>query len=282
MAASTSRRTSGLTLGEPLTTRETVARETPARWATSSRVVLVRRFRPLGLGHRQLRLSVRALSRSLRTISPLVKRALSRSFRIAFRRRLRSDGVGRASCRRERAPLCETSRHGSTTATLAAPTTRPRPRALRGRHRHRGPLPAADRLEDVLRLLDGLRRRAAEHATSARSASACRARCRRSTAGPSSTSSRPALAIEATAPAATRWDRKNYFYPDLPKGYQISQYDLPLASLGRLTFDTSDGPFTVGDHPRAPRGGHGQARPRDRRRRAARSASSTSTGPARR
>ena len=42
------------------------------------------------------------------------------------------------------------------------------------------------------------------------------------------------LAIGATVPEVTRWDRKNYFYPDLPKGYQISQYDLPLASGGTL------------------------------------------------
>ncbi len=53
-------------------------------------------------------------------------------------------------------------------------------------------------------------------------------------------------AIEAQTPEATRWDRKNYFYPDLPKGYQISQYDLPLAARGSVTVDTSDGPFTIG------------------------------------
>ena len=49
------------------------------------------------------------------------------------------------------------------------------------------------------------------------------------------------LAIDAKISRRSIFARKNYFYPDLPKGYQISQYELPIVQSGKIEIELSDG-----------------------------------------
>ena len=54
---------------------------------------------------------------------------------------------------------------------------------------------------------------------------------------------RTAVALNCEIPEFTKWDRKQYYYPDLPKGYQISQFDLPMSQKGHLEISHPQGEF---------------------------------------
>ena len=53
------------------------------------------------------------------------------------------------------------------------------------------------------------------------------------------------LALGCNIARHTKWDRKSYYYPDLPKNYQISQYDLPLCAEGSFALQTEEGTKTI-------------------------------------
>ena len=54
------------------------------------------------------------------------------------------------------------------------------------------------------------------------------------------------IAVEADINRRSVFARKNYFYPDLPKGYQISQFEIPIVAGGHIMIDTADGDKRIG------------------------------------
>ena len=71
------------------------------------------------------------------------------------------------------------------------------------------------------------------------------------------------LALGCTIHEKSIFARKNYFYPDLPKGYQISQFEEPIATHGHLDIEVDGVARARGHHARA----HGRRRGQERARR---------------
>ena len=105
---------------------------------------------------------------------------------------------------------------------------------IRGRHRPRGARAARDAIEDLLLVVGGVRRRA-EHATPIRSAWVCPGAAGTEPRGRRA-AVRLGLAVGCKIRQRCRFARKHYFYPDLPKGFQISQFDEPICEGGTVEF----------------------------------------------
>ena len=284
MAASTSRRMSGLTRGDPLTTRETVARDTPAREATSSRVVP---FRPRAgaFATEPIPPCESALTCDSHCSSPLSR---ERSHASHGARGRVANAVAAVVPRRATGPargparppagrdLCDTFAHGRDRGTPAA---------------------APERYEAVIGI---------EVHCQLQTASKMFCGCSTAYDGaPPNTPRlprllRPAGRLAGHQPAGggARPGHRPRDRGDRARGDPLGPQELllpgpaeglpdqpvrPAARLARPP-DLRDVRGTVHghDHPRASRGGHGQADPPGPRRRQARAASSTSTAPARR
>src|SRR5688572_13229220 len=57
---------------------------------------------------------------------------------------------------------------------------------------------------------------------------------------------RTSLALNGEIAKRTKFDRKNYFYSDLPKGYQITQFDQPIVGKGKVSFPVGEKMVTIG------------------------------------